>query len=364
MTPLEAIIRELVIADGPMTIDRFMMLCLAHPRHGYYMARMPFGRQGDFVTAPEVSQIFGELIGVWCIAAWEVMGRPDPVRLVELGPGRGTLMADLLRACRIAPAFEAALRIHLVDSSPLLAETQRQTLAAACQPIAWHAGLDTIPAGPMILIANEFFDTIPIRQLQRRDGRWHERVVGIDQDGNLGLGLAPDPVDNRLLGAWAAAAAEGAIAEISPARCQLAEALGARLNAAPSFALVIDYGHLSSAPGDTLQAVAGHRRADLLDRPGEVDITAHVDFAALAACLRRAGAHVYSAMDQGSFLGAMGLPARVAALGRGRPPAARAAIAEAAARLAAAGEMGHLFKVLGAGHPDLPPPFPFTRGEP
>jgi NADH dehydrogenase [ubiquinone] 1 alpha subcomplex assembly factor 7 len=364
MTPLEAIIRELVVADGPMAIDRFMMLCLAHPRHGYYMARMPFGRQGDFVTAPEVSQIFGELIGVWCIAAWEIMGRPDPVRLVELGPGRGTLMADILRACGIAPAFAAALRIHLVESSPLLAETQRQTLAAACRPIDWHARLDAVPAGPMILLANEFFDAIPIRQLQRRGGRWHERVVGIDEHGNLGLGLAPDPVDDRLVGAWAPAAAEGAIAEIAPARRRLAEAVGARLGAQSSFALVIDYGHLSSAPGDTLQAVAGHRRADLLDRPGEVDITAHVDFAALAACLREAGAHVYPAMDQGSFLGAMGLAARVAALGRGRPPAARAAIAEAAARLAGASEMGHLFKVLGAGHPDLPPPYPFARGEP
>jgi NADH dehydrogenase [ubiquinone] 1 alpha subcomplex assembly factor 7 len=364
MTALAHLIKELVIADGPMTVDRFMTLCLGHPRHGYYMARMPFGRQGDFVTAPEVSQIFGELIGVWCLAAWEVMGRPDPIRLVELGPGRGTLMADLLRTCRIAPAFEAALRIDLVEASPRIAESQRQTLAQARQPIAWHASLDTVPPGPMILIANEFFDAIAIRQLERRGGRWHERVIGLDQEGNLGLGLAPDPVDDRLVPAWAGTAAEGAIAEISPARGQLAEAVGARLAAAPSLALIIDYGHLSSATGDTLQAVAGHRRAEFLDRPGEADITAHVDFAALAGSLRKAGAAVYPTMDQGSFLAAMGLAARVAALQRGRDATAQAETAAAAARLAAADQMGHLFKVLGAGHPDLPPPFPFTQGEP
>jgi NADH dehydrogenase [ubiquinone] 1 alpha subcomplex assembly factor 7 len=364
MTPLADIIKELVLADGPMTIDRFMTLCLAHPRHGYYMARMPFGRQGDFVTAPEVSQIFGELIGIWCLAAWEVMGRPDPVRLVELGPGRGTLMADLLRSSRIAPAFAAALRIHLVELSPLLAETQRQTLAAAPQLIEWHDHLDAVPSGPMILIANEFFDALAIRQLQRRGGHWHERVVGLDRNGSLALGLAPDPVDDRLIPAWTRAAAEGAIAEISPARCQLAGALGARLMTQPSLALIVDYGHLSSALGDTLQAVAGHSRADPLERPGQADITAHVDFAALAACLRQAGAAVYAAMDQGSFLAAMGLAARVAVLQRGHPPATQAAIAAGAARLAAADQMGHLFKVLGAGHPDLPPPFPFTQGEP
>jgi NADH dehydrogenase [ubiquinone] 1 alpha subcomplex assembly factor 7 len=364
MTPLKDLIRKLVMADGPMTIDRFMTLCLAHPRHGYYMARMPFGRQGDFVTAPEVSQIFGELLGIWCLAAWEVMGRPDPVRLVELGPGRGTLMADLLRSCRVTPGFAGAVRVHLVEFSPLLAQIQRQTLAAAPQPIEWHEDLDAVPAGPIILIANEFFDALAIRQLQCRGGTWHERVIGLDRNGNLALGLAPDPVDHRLVPAWARVAAEGAIAEISPARCQLARAMGARLRAAPSFALIVDYGHLSSAAGDTLQAIAGHRRADLLDRPGEADITAHVDFAALAACLRQAGAAVYPAMDQGSFLAAMGLAARVAALERGQPPATQATIAQAAARLAAADQMGHLFKVLGAGHPDLPPPFPFTQGEP
>ena len=248
-------------------------------------------------------------------------------------------MADLLRTCRIAPTFEAALRVDLVEASPRIAESQRQTLAQARQPIAWHGSLDTVPPGPTILIANEFFDAIAIRQLERRGGRWHERVIGLGQDGNLGLGLAPDPVDDRLVPAWAGTAGEGAIAEISPARGQLAEAVGARLAAAPSLALIIDYGHLASATGDTLQAVAGHRRAALLDRPGEADITAHVDFAALAGALREAGAAVYPAMDQGSFLAAMGLAARVAVLQRGRDAAAQAETAAAAARLAAADQI-------------------------
>jgi NADH dehydrogenase [ubiquinone] 1 alpha subcomplex assembly factor 7 len=362
MSPLETIIRDLIASDGPLTIDRYMTLCLAHPRHGYYMARMPFGRQGDFITAPEVSQIFGELIGVWCLAAWELMGRPDPVRLVELGPGRGTLMADLLRACRIAPAFVAAARIDLVEISPRLAALQRQTLAGAADRVAWHERLDEVPQGPMLLIANEVFDAIAIRQLQLSGGRWHERVVGIDQSGNLALGLAPDPVADDLVPGWALDAGEGAVAEIAPERCRLAAAIGARLAAAPSVALIIDYGHLASAAGDTLQAVAAHRRTDPFSLAGEADITAHVDFAALARCLRQAGATVYAAMDQAGFLAAMGLAARVAALERNQPPAIRNQIAEGAARLAAADQMGHLFKVLGAGHPDLPPPFPFTLG--
>ena len=364
MSPLVTVIKDMIAADGPLTIDRYMALCLAHPRHGYYMARMPFGRQGDFVTAPDVSQIFGELIGVWCLAGWELMGRPDPLRLVELGPGRGTLMADLLRACRIAPAFAAAARIHLVETSPALVALQRRTLAGAAARIAWHERLDEVPPGPMILIANEFFDAIAIRQLQRRGGRWHERVVGLDQAGDLALGLAPDPVADDLVPAFARDAGEGAVAEIAPERCRLAAAIGARLAAAPSLALIIDYGHLASAAGDTLQAVAGHRRADPLSRPGAADMTAHVDFASLGNCLRQGGAAVWAAMDQAGFLAAMGLAARVAALQRDQPPATRAEIAQGAARLAAADQMGHLFKVLGAGHPDLPPPFPFTLGEP
>jgi SAM-dependent MidA family methyltransferase len=364
MSTLETIIKEMIASDGPLTIDRYMTLCLAHPRHGYYMARMPFGRQGDFITAPEVSQIFGELIGVWCLAAWELMGRPDPLRLVELGPGRGTLMADLLRACRIAPAFAAAARIHLVEMSPVLAALQRRTLAGAADGIAWHERLDEVPEGPMILVANEFFDAIAIRQLQRRGGRWHERMVGLDVAGNLALGLAPDPVADDLVPAFALDAGEGAIAEIAPERCRLAAAIGARLAATPSVALIIDYGHPASAAGDTLQAVSGHRRADPLAHPGAADITSHVDFASLGNCLRQAGAAVYSVIDQAGFLAAMGLAARVAALERNQPPAIRAEIAAAAARLAAADRMGHLFKVLGAGHPGLPPPFPFAPGEP
>jgi NADH dehydrogenase [ubiquinone] 1 alpha subcomplex assembly factor 7 len=363
MSALEDIIKAMITSDGPLTIDRYMALCLAHPRHGYYMARMPFGRDGDFITAPEVSQIFGELIGVWCLAAWELMGRPDPVRLVELGPGRGTLMADLLRACRIAPAFGAASRIHLVETSPALAALQRRTLADVADRIAWHQSLDEVPPGPFILVANELFDALPVRQLGLSGGRWHERAIGLDAAGNLALGLAPDSVADDLVPAWARQACEGQVVEIAPERCRLAAAIGTRLAAAPSLALIIDYGHLASAPGDTLQAVAGHRRADPFAGPGEADITAHVDFEQLGTCLRQAGAAVYAAMDQAGFLAAMGLAARIAALSRNQPPAVRARIAEGAARLAAADQMGHLVKVLGAGHPDLPPPFPFTLGK-
>src|SRR5690349_8136048 len=189
MTPLEVEFRAMIETDGPMPVARYMALCAAHPRHGYYMTRDPFGRRGDFVTAPEISQIFGELIGLWAATVWQTMGAPDPVRLVELGPGRGTLMADALRAIKIVPAFRRATRVHLVELSPVLRERQQQTLAASGVPCAWHGDLGDVPDGPAIVIANEFFDALPVHQAVMTPDGWHERMVGLN--GKLMFGLHP-----------------------------------------------------------------------------------------------------------------------------------------------------------------------------
>lgn len=349
MTPLERLIREMIMAEGPMRLDRYMGLCLGHPRHGYYMARQPFGEQGDFVTAPEISQVFGELLGVWLMSTWVMLGRPSPFNLVELGPGRGTLMADILRAARSMPEFLDAARVHLVETSARLREMQRHTIIG--EP-TWHASLDTVPEGPLLLVANEFFDAIPIRQLECRDGRWRERVIGIDNDAlRIGLG-APFAEQGR-------PPRDGQIVEIDDQRRHIADAIGQRLAQHPGAALIVDYGHLRSAPGDTLQALRRHTMVPITEAPGECDITSHVDFASLARAIGKGGAQPLPALAQGDFLRAMGLAERSAALAATASPEAAGQLRRAEARLADDAGMGKLFKVLAAVSPGVPAPYPF-----
>jgi NADH dehydrogenase [ubiquinone] 1 alpha subcomplex assembly factor 7 len=348
-TPLEAIIARIIRDEGPMPLDRYMQLCLGHPEHGYYMKRDPFGERGDFITAPEVSQIFGELIGVWCATAFEAMGAPRHVNLIELGPGRGTLMKDVLRPARLVPEFARSVCVHLVETSPALRRVQEQTLSAS--PV-WHDGLATLPDGPSIVIANEFLDAIPIWQFEYRDGHWMERCVGLTPDGRLAIGLNPS-------GRTFAPSHDGAVIEISPLREAIARALGARLAASPGAALIIDYGHVQSAPGDTLQAVRAHRFCSILDFPGESDLTSHVDFQSIAQALREGGAEVHGPLTQRQFLLAMGLEPRAAALSKRASPSKREIIARAMDRLAGEAQMGNLFKVVAATTPGLSAPYPF-----
>jgi SAM-dependent MidA family methyltransferase len=390
VTPLAERIAALIRQNGPMGVGDYMALCLGDPEHGYYMRREPFGRAGDFITAPEVSQIFGELIGAWAIAAWEAMGAPERLALVELGPGRGTLMKDVLRVARLRPAFLAAARIHLVEASPRLRAIQRDTLAAA--PVTWHGHVEELPDAPTILIANEFFDALPIRQFVRTATGWAERMIGLGDDGRLAFGLMPlKDADARPLpggerafppaepqarleerGEGAASSRYGPfpssspphpvplptgergrgdegdafIVEFSSASTAIASALAARLARNTGAALIIDYGYEGPAAGDTLQAVARHRYVPPLESPGEADLTAHVDFAALADAARAAGALPRSLLTQGEFLARLGLEARAATLKRGKDPATVAAIDSAVARLAGPEAMGNLFKVL------------------
>ncbi len=350
MTPLEKIIREQIVSEGPMRLDRYMGLCLGHPQHGYYMTRDPLGERGDFITAPEVSQVFGELIGVWCIAAWSAMGHPTAFNLVELGPGRGTLMNDMLRTARkSAGGFAAAASVHLVETSPTLRLQQQESLGGQAQ---WHQQLDSVPDGPTILVANEFFDAVPVRQFEKRQGRWYERVMGISDD-RLTIGLGPaglGPMGN-----------DGDIIETAQARNMIAAQIGRRLAKHPGAALIIDYGHLVSAPGDTLQAMRKHGFVAITESPGECDVTSHVDFEALDKALRSGGAETLPPITQRAFLLAMGLEQRTAHLSTRAEPKQRGVLERQARRLADEGQMGNLFKVLAATSPGLATPYPFGR---
>jgi len=389
VTPLGTKIAALIAANGPITIADYMALCLGDPEHGYYMAREPFGRGGDFVTAPEVSQVFGELIGLWAVATWQAMGAPPSFVLAELGPGRGTLMADILRAVRVRPAFVDAARVHLVETSPRLRAAQEAALSGVA--VAWSDTVDALPARPLIVIANEFFDAIPIRQYVRQSSGWIERMVGLDDAGWLAFGLrpleapppslphspsfrrkpesiadltaSPEPQEQRQGSRWTPAfagvkgpgAPEGQpdILEISPASTALMGALASRIAAEGGAALVIDYGYEGPAFGDTLQAVRAHAYTDPLAEPGEADLTAHVDFAALARAATEAGARPRPLVTQGEFLRRLGIAARAERLAAGKDAATRAAIAAAVDRLTAPEAMGDLFKFLALSHSGL-----------
>jgi SAM-dependent MidA family methyltransferase len=354
---LRAVLAERIRREGPMPVGRFMAACLDHPRYGYRHKPQSIGRAGDFVTAPEISQVFGELIGLWCAVVWEAMGKPAPVRLVELGPGLGTLMRDALRAARAMPGFLAAASVHLVEVSPPMRHLQRQALAPASAPagqpppVAWHDTVEEVSPGPAIVVANEFLDALPIRQLVYDGEAWRERVVALAPDGHLAFatgGIVAFRSD--------APAAPGAIAELRPGEDALLASLAGR--PAPLVALLIDYGPAEAALGDTLQAVRQHAYVDPLADPGTADLTAHVRFAAVAAKARAAGLTADGPLTQAEFLGRLGIVERTARLMAANP--ARAAEIEAATqRLVSPGGMGRLFKALAVRSPGLPAPPPF-----
>ncbi len=330
------------LASGePLRLDRFMGMANA----AYYARRDPLGRAGDFVTAPEITQAFGELLGLWAAASWQAMGAPARVTLAELGPGRGTLMQDALRAIgRAAPAFRAALSLHLVETSPALRAAQAARLGEAAP--TWHDDVAGLPEGPLIILANEFLDALPIRRFRRGAGGWEEGTVVAD-GAALRLAWVPSSPPPDIV-----ASGGGEVCEDARA---LAARLGARFSRAPGAALLLDYGPADATPEDSLQAVSGHRRADPLADPGEVDLSAHVDFRAFAAAARSAGAAVQGPVPQGEFLRRLGLPERTAILCRAAPPAQAASLQSGARRLMDADAMGLLFKAICLCDPALPP---------
>ncbi|SDF10336.1 class I SAM-dependent methyltransferase [Limimaricola pyoseonensis] len=350
MSALHDILLRRIAATGPISIAEYMTECLLHPEHGYYTTRDPLGAAGDFVTAPEISQMFGELVGLCIAQAWIDQGRPDPFVLAELGPGRGTLMTDLLRATRAVPGFHAAARLHLVEVSPALRAVQAEALPEAR---GWHDRLDQLPEdGPLFLVANEFFDALPIRQFLREGAGWRERVIARDGD-RLGFGLtAPAPLAE--LAHRLDDTSDGDMVETCPALPALAGEIGRRIAAQGGAALVVDYG-AADATGDSFQAVQGHRKVDPLEAPGSADLTAHVDFGALARAA--APAACAGPVAQGVFLERLGITPRARALARGLEGAALETHVAAHRRLTHPGEMGDLFKVA-ALHPRGTPPPP------
>jgi NADH dehydrogenase [ubiquinone] 1 alpha subcomplex assembly factor 7 len=337
-------------------LDHFM----ARANAAYYATHDPFR---DFTTAPEISQVFGEILGLWAAVTWDQIGRPDPVLLVEAGPGRGTLMADALRAIAgVAVEFRASLRLHLIETSPRLRAVQADRLPDA----SWHDGLDTLPDAPFLLLANEFLDALPIRQFVRRGAEWTERFIedGLFRECPLRRNaqhFSVLPVGQKSV---AHSAAAGEVHEVSESALAVARGLGSRLTTHRGAALFLDYGPEHSAPGDSLQAVRNGAPADPLAEPGTADLTAHVDFTAFAAAAREAGAATYGPLAQGIVLTRLGLFQRTDRLVRSQPPARAPALIDAARRLAEPNRMGRLFKALAVCHPATPPPPGFETQSP
>lgn len=357
MSPLARHLELLTRLEGPLSVARFMQETLGHPEHGVYAAKNPIGAAGHFTTAPEISQMFGELLGVWAISLWRSMGAPQRVVLAEMGPGRGTLMKDFLRAAKIDAAFRAAIELYFVETSPTLARVQRDALGDALTDIVPR--LDDLPYGPSILIANEVFDCLPVRQFQKTERGWCERLIDFDlHAGGFRFVLAPEPsAATRLIPPAVAAAPEGSLAEISPAALSLATAIAEHVLREGGGALIADYGHARSAPGETLQAISRHRKVDPLAGPGEADLTAHVDFEAIGRAAGETGAKIAGPVGQGDFLRALGIEARASALkASAKDEAARTGIDLALARLTRPDQMGSLFKMLSILHPRLPAP--------
>jgi NADH dehydrogenase [ubiquinone] 1 alpha subcomplex assembly factor 7 len=357
--PLDAEIRRRIARDGPMSISAFMTLCLYDPEYGYYPNRDPLGAAGDFVTAPEISQMFGELIGLWAVEVWREMGSPDPIQVIELGPGRGTMMLDVLRAARAVADFRRAARVHLIEVSPALQQRQGETLRGVQDvPVRWHKTLGEAPLGPAIILANEFFDALPINQAEKRPTGWHERRITVNAGGEFAFTVSPEPLEGFKAN-LPPSVVKAPVGEIFEWRSdQWATDLAERVVGGGA-ALVIDYGHARSSTGDTFQAVRSHRFASPLGMPGRTDLTAHVDFAAMARAARAAGARIHGPVEQGQLLKRLGIEARARALQAAAPEDKRAGITEAMMRLVGTGQanMGTLFKAMAISAPrsaDLP----------
>lgn len=361
-TPLGRVLAMTIAQNGPISLEHYMTQCLYHPHYGYYTTKIPFGAAGDFITAPEISQMFGELIGLWMAEVMGAFNGEERLHLVELGPGRGTLLSDLMRAVKIVPQLYQRLHLHLVETSPRLASLQKETLAPAGLPLVFHDSIASLPHAPIFVIANEFFDCLPLRQYQYGkthpsngqeglpargqggwQGGWHERLIGLDGEGALAFGLAPvaEPSLKER-------AEDGTILEINANAYLLMTDLARHLVRYGGAALVLDYGHGESVCGESLQAVRQHRPVHPLDYPGEADLTAHVDFAALARAARAVGAVVDGPVTQGRFLIELGLFQRARGLKQRANTDQAHAIDSACVRLVGHGEkdMGLLFKVL------------------
>lgn len=352
-TPLALALKAEIARDGVMPVAEYMSRCLWDDAHGYYATRTVIGSSGDFITAAEISQIFGELVGLWSAVVWQqVLGSPPSVQLVEYGPGRGTMMRDALRAARIVPGFMPATSIHLLELSPVLAAAQRSALAEFNVPLSWGTNLAGFKP-PAIILANEFLDAWPVEQWIKTGDGWCERGVGLDNAGQLAFAVVPGSRGPADLDDKFPAAPLGAVCETQrPER--LAEAFKTLNASGPIAALIIDYGHVDPVSGDTLQAVRGHSYECPLTSPGEADLSAQISFFELATVLNNAGLAIDGPTTQAEFLGALGVIERASRLMSANPKRA-GEIEAGVARLIAPNGMGTRFKVIGVRSPQLPP---------
>lgn len=345
MTTLKARIVSMIEAQGPLSVGDYMALCLADPQHGYYMNGEPFGADGDFTTAPEISQMFGELMGVWLVAAWRAASRPQDAVLSEIGPGRGTLARDAIRTiARLEPDL-AASPFVLIETSGRLTARQKSMLEGSPGRFEWCRDVDDLPDRPLFILGNELFDALPVRQYVRTERGWRERCVGLANNGSLTFVAGAGSLDRGLLPPQAAGAPAGAIFEVAPARSALMQRIAQRIARHGGAGLFIDYGHLRPGVGDTLQAVRRHAQDDVLAHPGEADLTTHVDFAALAQAARGEGLDA-RLTTQGDFLLRMGLVERAGRLGADAGEETQRRLTGDVERLAGPEAMGDLFKVL------------------
>jgi NADH dehydrogenase [ubiquinone] 1 alpha subcomplex assembly factor 7 len=351
MTPVERALRQLIALEGPQSLERVMGMANAH----YYATRDPFGPAGDFMTSPEISQMFGEMLGVWVLSVWEAMGCSSQVRLVELGPGRGTLMKDVLRAAKVLPGFLKSVSVHLVETSPVLRRAQEQNLTNGAAHVSWHDHADEVPAGPVIVLANEFFDALPVKHYLKGDDGWHERVIALENNAFV-FGLARGCVPDSLIPARFHGAETGQWVEFSPQGTRIMDDIAQRIARYGGAALIIDYGHEHSRCGETLQAVRQHQHSPVLERLGEGDLSAHVDFQALGEAAQKAGTDRFALLTQAALLNTLGLPARYAALAKAATTAQKPALDSAVERLTDTTHptaMGQLFKALCVTQPNL-----------
>lgn len=339
----ERIARHIKI-NGPLPLAEYMHWCLADKTHGYYQNETVFGREGDFVTAPEVSQMFGELIGSWLVSAWQAIGSPASFNLVELGPGNGTLMSDILRTTKLAPAFSEAMSVVLVETSERLIEKQRETLKEA-KNVQWLKSIDEISTAPMLLVANEFLDALPFRQYIKANDKWREHCVGLDENGELTWVLGTGLLEQDGLPYNYEKEPDGAVFEVSTIRESFVERISQMIAERSGAALFIDYGHLESGFGDTFQAIAQHAYSDPLSNPGKADLTSHVDFAPFTNIASRSACYALPPLNQETFLLELGLLERAGKIGSGKSQTEQQQITAQAERLALPHEMGNLFKV-------------------
>ena len=356
MSALKSILLQEIVENGPMSLAAYMQRALTDPQHGYYMQRRPFGAPdedgGDFITAPEVSQMFGELLGAWLADLWDRMGRPAPFCLVELGPGRGTLMADMLRAASVLPDFSTAAQVHFVEVSPALRMAQKQAVPHA----QWHDDVSTLPDAPTLFVANEFFDALPVQPYRKQADGWLPVMVTSDNE-TLALaegGETATPFSNALRTVLPENIDDGEIVESAAAVERTMQQLAQHIAAHGGAALLIDYGHAEPACGDSFQAMRGHGFVDPLAEPGLADLTAHVNFPLLAHIAETTGLTTAPITAQGLFLEALGLSLRSQQLIQ-LSPDREADIENERHRLAAPQEMGSLFKVLAVAHAEMPP---------